>query len=238
MGFLGTHDMLQSNMVLNGNYNINLLNLIQRFPRILEITETLNNNDIRYGMFCSGVVETVTGYRQASDIDLLVDSEHVSKVATLILDASACYQSDRIQISLKNTDYIDFFGQSIYYDKYPFFLTDIVWENTYLIPVADTEIRLLHPIETILVKAIQQRGIEVGKYDWEDARQLAQSGVYYDLEYTSKRLKEIKADARIFDFLHSINLQVNDSKNIVHQKESEHISIHHISTSNPSLVHL
>lgn len=191
-------------MVVQGTPIINLHKLAERFPRIIEIARVLEENDIRYGMFCSGTVETFTGYREASDIDLLIDSAHVSRVASLILDARADYQQDRIQISLNGTDYIDFFGQSTYYEKYPFFLTDLVWEHSLSLPIRDTAIHILHPLETILVKAIQQRGIELGKHDHEDAIQLAMANVTYDLTYVSRRLHEIRADRRIFDFLKDI----------------------------------
>ncbi len=188
------------------------MNLAGRFPLITEVVRILNGHDIRYGMFCSSAVETITGYRQASDIDLLIDSSDVSKVATLLHDASAHYKSDRIQISLKTCDYIDFFGRSLYYNKYPFFFTDLVWEHSFTLPLHDTEVRILHPLETILVKAIQQRGIEVGKHDFEDARQLAHHYPEFEVSYAAKRLKEIKADGRIYAFLKDINFTIHETQ--------------------------
>ena len=84
--------------------------------------------------------------------------------------------------------------------SYPIRLTPLAWKHTYKYFVDKVEFILLNPVDTLLEKAILQRGKEFGKHDFEDIQALI-NNVDIDENYLKKRVVEMKAGNKVTEVL-------------------------------------
>lgn len=75
---------------------------------------------------------------------------------------------------------------------FPFRLTDTAVERIITYEVGEDKIKLVDPVDSILLKSILQRGAEQGKHDLEDIQAVVET-IDIDESYLRHRLKEAHA---------------------------------------------
>jgi hypothetical protein len=181
----------------------NFTQLLQSIPQLSTVLEQLNSSHIRYGVYAGAYVSIITANRPAKDVDFLVSDEDFPKIKLSfgdssekqIAETSFLYPYGNKKIELMTMARYDF-GDS----HYSFRLTDLAWEHTSVLEGEDFQVRLCNPVETILLKAMLQRGAYENKHDLEDIADLI-GVVDIDKNYLDKRLIEINADERLLKVL-------------------------------------
>lgn len=179
-----------------------LSNLLQSEAGLPEIFSKLQEVKLKYGIFAGTCVSVLTGNRESTDIDLLVADDdfdllirtlagRVEEKETESHKGAFFYpdQSRRLEFASK----LDFIVDGIYY---PIRLTERAWKNCWKYEVDGVEVILLNPVDTVLEKAIDTRGSEMGKHDPEDIEALM-TGVSIDMAYLAVRAKEMKAVEKV-----------------------------------------
>jgi hypothetical protein len=136
-------------------------------------------------------------------VDFLVSDEDFPKSKSIFAgstdkqmeETSFLYPYGNKKIELMTMARYDF-GDS----HYSFRLTDLAWEHTSVLESEGIQARLCNPVETILLKAMLQRGAYENKHDLEDIADLI-GVVDIDKNYLDKRLIEINADERLLKVL-------------------------------------
>jgi hypothetical protein len=186
----------------------NLSLLLQAIPSLDQVIIQLNTAQIRYGIYAGAYVSIVTSNRLAKDVDFLVADEDFPKVKTLFSDSSEkqidittfLYPQGNKKIELMTMAWYNF-GDS----HYSFRLTDLAWKHTSVLECKGIQVRLCNPVETILLKAMLQRGEKENKHDLEDIEDLLKV-VTVDQAYLNERLLEVNADERFFKVLEKFHL--------------------------------
>jgi hypothetical protein len=90
---------------------------------------------------------------------------------------------------------------------YPFRLTDLAFRHVDTYNTGHGTIKIVNPVDTLLLKAMLQRGESQGKHDLDDmASVLAQ--IEIDREYLSTRMKETKTRELTADVWLRFGIQV------------------------------
>ena len=185
----------------------NLETFSQKNPLLKDIILRLNNADICYGLFGGTQVWLTTASRETTDIDILVANKDFDKVRSLFLDS--VYKEKEIgnflYLPKHNIEFGSNVSPKVNEVKYLFLLTDPCSENRVKITFPDCELYFLNPTDTILLKAILQRGIEKGKHDLEDIEALVNC-IEIDKDYLQKRFEECGCDERVMKCLSNFRL--------------------------------
>ncbi len=193
----------------------NAKKLLVKNPHLVNLFSTLNNNDIRYGLYAGSHVSLFTSNRVPTDIDIMVADEDLENVKNL-------FQIERILGGKEVTKEITTDGVSLYLygnqvefvanlsiivneKEYPIHLTKLVWSNVTSVKANGVVIKMLPPEDTVIIKAPLQRGRDYGKHDLEDIEALLKV-VKIDKVYLNKRLAEVKADKRATEVLEKYDL--------------------------------
>lgn len=190
----------------------NVRYLLKKISYLKEVIQKLKANGIRYGMYSGSVVAITTSYRISSDVDLLVRDEDILKLRELFPFANTADIGLGKFLYIGANKEIEFSTMAdIKVGKYvyPFRLTDLAWKNTLKLIVDHEEYNILNPVDTILLKAMLQRGKNQGKHDLEDIAQMV-AAVDIDKNYLRRRLVEINADERIYMVLKRFKLMLRE----------------------------
>jgi len=184
---------------------------LQSIPDLSIVIKKLSDNNIKYGLYAGAYVSLITSNRVPTDVDFVVADEDFDKLKVLFPHAQLkgdeknagglfLYPSEDHQIEFMAKATVDMDGS-----HYNFKMTDLAWNNTSLMEINGINIRLCNPIETILLKAMLQRGADKGKHDLEDIEALL-NFVTIDKNYLSKRLLECGQDERLLVVIRKYNL--------------------------------
>ena len=194
-----------------GETEKNIHKLFDKLPNLKKVLETLDENEIKYGIFAGACVYILTSSRESSDVDILVADEDFRKLSGLFKGRVEKRKDQKINcefLYLYEDNCLEFVSRLDFIESgkiYPFRLTQLAWDNTYKYQVERIEVLLLNPVDTILEKAISPRGKEVGKHDLEDIDALAGS-VDINKNYLLKRAEEMKAKKQVAGVLKKFNL--------------------------------
>jgi hypothetical protein len=186
----------------------NFRKIINRYPQLLSILSKLNSSNIKYGLYAGTHTSILTSNRVPTDVDFLIADEDFVKLKKLfpLAKTKAIYNAEFLWLGENNE--IDFMSQAnaiIGDSHYLFRLTDLCWDNSELIESDDFEVRVLNKADTILLKAMLQRGKERGKHDLEDIKAITEQ-YPIDKGYLNKRLKEVNPDERLLSVLRKFDL--------------------------------
>lgn len=178
-----------------------------RLPELVPILIKLNENRIKYGLFAGAYVSLATSNRIPTDVDLLIADDEREKILQLFSvnpvereHGVFIYPSGKESIELSLS-----LSPKSGSKTYSFRLTPLAWKRTILKKTGVVDVRFCDPADTILLKAILQRGKEEGKHDLRDIKDLLKV-VDIDKEYLRKRMLECNADERVFSCLKGFGL--------------------------------
>jgi hypothetical protein len=187
----------------------NFEHLLQTIPSLAITLVQINKTNIRYGLYAGAYVSVMTSNRPAKDVDFLVADDDIVKAKALFpgcdkkeMGATMFlypYNEHRIEL-MSGADY------DIADSYYPFRLTQLAWEHTTVLKGKDFKVRLCNPVDTILLKAMLQRGVGQGKHDLEDIEDLLKV-VTVDGNYLASRLAELNPDERLQKTLKNLKLR-------------------------------
>ena len=190
----------------------NLKKLLDKIPNLRSVIETLNKNNIKYGLYAGAHVAVLTSNRESTDVDLLVADEDFDKLKELfpnsVIKGGKSNISDGIFLYPGGAEKIEFMANANMIEdgkKYPNRLTEAVWNKVVRYEVDGLTFLMLDPVDTVVMKAILQRGKGQGKHDIEDIEAIV-NVIDLDKEYLKARLKEVEADKRVFRVLKKFNL--------------------------------
>lgn len=88
-----------------------------------------------------------------------------------------------------------------------FRLTNLAWKHSVRLVIGDLEVSAMNPVDTILMKAFLQRGVELGKHDIQHIEKLL-SAVDIDRKYLKASLLEINLSDKVLRLLHNYDLML------------------------------
>ena len=186
----------------------NFNKIIAKLPQLISILSKINSADIKYGLYAGSHVSILTSNRVPTDVDFLVADEDFIKLKKLFPFAKEKNYDDGKFLYIGEHDEIkcmSFGGLKIGNFRYFFRLSNLCWENTNLIEGDGFKVRVLNEVDTILSKAMLQRGKDLGKHDLEDIEAILQTQDI-DKEYLKKRLLEVNPDERLIKVLKKFGL--------------------------------
>jgi hypothetical protein len=181
----------------------NFQRILDRIRGLAEVLDAINDRGLHYGLFGGAYVSTMTGYRLSADADFLLADQDFPAFGDLFPTAKIEETGHSTFIYPDEGQKIEFMTRSairVAGSEYEFRLTGLAWEHTTRLTGLDWAVRLGNPVDTILLKAMLQRGPEEGKHDLEDVQALLRV-VEVDCGYLEERLAEVNADERVRGFL-------------------------------------
>ena len=185
------------------NEKVNFDKILTNNSKLRDVLQTLNDNDIKYGLYAGAYVSIITSNRTPTDVDILIADEDFEKLENLFPGSLIEKMSDARFFYPYKDKKIEFMANAdinIDTSHYKFRLTDLVWKNTSILNGDQYKVRLCNSIDTILLKAMLQRGINEGKHDLEDIDDMI-GKIRINTVYLKKRLNQINSDDRILNIL-------------------------------------
>jgi len=159
-----------------------------------EVLNRLEAAGIRYGLYAGSHVALLTDYRRSADVDFLVHDDDLEKL-TDIFPFAAVDESGSATFTYVNDDHlIEFMGKADIRKGdavYPFRLTDYAARHLTTHTARLGTIKIVDPVDTLLLKAMLQRDKSQGKHDLEDM-QAVLAQVAIDEDYLKARIRETK----------------------------------------------
>jgi predicted nucleotidyltransferase len=171
----------------------NLRTLIQKNSVLTYLLPKLSHANIRYGLYAGAHVAVLTNNRVPTDVDLLVHDEDLLKLSELFPFAKTKDLGDGVFLYIGEEDIVEFMGSAdVVKDgrTYPFRLTDEAAAKLVKYDVNGLEVKMVDPVDSILLKSLLQRGADQGKHDIEDIEAVLKT-VEIDTPYLRKRLEEV-----------------------------------------------
>lgn len=190
------------------NEEINLKKILANNSKLQDIIQALNNNHIKYGLYAGAYVSIITSNRTPTDVDILIADEDFEKLENLFPGSLIKKMPDARFFYPYKDQAIEFMTNAnvnIKKSHYKFRLTDLAWRNASILKSGQYLVRLCNPVDTILLKAMLQRGRDEGKHDLEDISDLIKK-IRIDKTYLKKRLDQVNSDDRIFSILKTMEL--------------------------------
>jgi hypothetical protein len=189
------------------NQNISpekLSHLFTHFPTLFGVLSKLNAQNIPYLIGGSGCLFLYGNTRQPDDVDLLIPNDAHDAADTLFGITSFTYSSDQEQVRNSNPDgthdiqltsnlTLNLAGKEYVFDYGDeSYLTQRAVTNFH-----DQPIFILPPEDSLIIKALLQRGKDVGKHDIEDIEAFLKIYESLDTGYLSRRIEGLHAKERI-----------------------------------------
>ncbi len=176
----------------------NLRELLQKVEQLPYVLKKLDQSGVRYGLYAGTHVAVLCNNRIPTDVDLLVHDDDLSKLRELFPFAKTKDVGDGVFLYVGHDDIIEFMGLAdiTHPDAvYQFRFTDLAVSKLTKHSVDGHTIAIVDPVDTLLLKAILQRGEDVGKHDLEDIDAVL-TQMEIDTEYLRMRLNESGAVKR------------------------------------------
>lgn len=186
----------------------NFNKIVVKLPQLTSILSKINSTDIKYGLYAGSHVAILTSNRVPTDVDFLVADDDFVKLKNLFPFAQTKDYGDAKFLYIGKHDEIEFMSfadVNIGDSHYNFRLSDLCWKNSGVVEGDDFKVSVLSEIDTILLKAMLQRGKDLGKHDLEDIETILQQQ-NINKEYLNKRLLEVNQDQRLLDVLKRFEL--------------------------------
>jgi hypothetical protein len=170
----------------------NIDSLIQRTASLPEVLSVLAGTGIRYGLYAGAHVAVLTDNRPAADVDFLVHDDDIDALADIFPSAGNKRTGSATFFSIDGDGPIEFMARAnIRKDGavYPFRLTDLALGRVGTYDARLASVKVVDPVDTLLLKALLRRGRDQGKHDLEDI-QAVLAQVEIDTGYLRARLEE------------------------------------------------
>ncbi|HSW65655.1 MAG TPA: hypothetical protein VLI54_00760 [Bacillota bacterium] len=185
--------------------------LIANIQLAQEVSDRLIAADIDFCVFSGFHAALLAAHRQTPDIDFWADHTKWDQLVETFPDASILDRRitkrpgdpyDGVLITLGGGDVSVMSGTIIFSDNvsYPSPFTDLVRENRVHTTMHGLKTWYANPADTLLFKAISQRGRAQGKHDLDDIAAI-NNAVSIDRQYLLQRIHECHAAARTIPLL-------------------------------------
>ncbi|MCC7522388.1 nucleotidyltransferase [Candidatus Uhrbacteria bacterium] len=177
--------------------------LFSRFPLLALTLNTLNEAGIPFAVGGSGCLYLLGNERLPDDVDIYLPDEKHDYADQLFHTQSYTYESATENVrnsnpegdhSIQLTSRLRLNIQGMEYDLR---LTEDVLSHRFSAEYKETTISLLPPEDVLLIKALLQRGKDVGKHDIEDIHRFLEVYPSINREYLRQRIASLNAEARI-----------------------------------------
>lgn len=184
---------------------------INKFPKLLPTLTILNENNIQYLIGGSGSLFLLGNKRIPDDVDIYIQDKDHDKVDELFGITSFQYKSKTEDVrnsnpendhSIQITSHLNI---TIHSTTYNLQITDEVLNNKIRVAFQNTEFFLLPTEDVLLIKAILQRGKDVGKNDLEDIYNYIKIHPI-NRTYLNARISALKAEDRVGNIFNNHNL--------------------------------
>ena len=184
---------------------------INKFPKLLPTLTILNENNIQYLIGGSGSLFLLGNKRIPDDVDIYIQDKDHDKVDELFGITSFQYKSKTEDVrnsnpendhSIQITSHLNI---TIHSTTYNLQITDEVLNNKIRVAFQNTEFFLLPTEDVLLIKAILQRGKDVGKNDLEDIYNYIKIHPI-NRPYLNARISALKAEDRVGNIFNNHNL--------------------------------
>jgi hypothetical protein len=179
----------------------NVDSLIQQTAHLKGVLDRLEEANIRCGLYAGSHVAVLTNNRSPTDVDFLVHDDDIDKLREIFPFATSNESESATFLYVDDDNLIEFMGRANVHKGhaiYPFRLTDLAVQHLATYTAKLGTIKIVNPVDTLLLKAILQRGMSQGKHDLEDM-QAVLARVAIDEEYLRARMKETKSAVLLRD---------------------------------------
>lgn len=187
----------------------NLKKLFYQVSDLNEVIKKLNDNNIEYGIYAGSQVAVLTSNRVPTDVDIIIADKDFEKTKQLFPNGIIKkYKEGDVFLypyEDKKIEFMFFALLTISNNTYPFRLTNFAYKNNLTVKVNGTNVKMVNPADTIIFKAVMQRGLKEGKHDVEDIIALSKV-IKVNKVYIRKRIKEFKAAERVEELLTKYNI--------------------------------
>lgn len=186
----------------------NFEKIIRKVPFLVSVLSKINEANIKYGLYAGSHVSILTSNRVSADVDFLVSDKDAQKLKHLFPFAKTRDDGDGAFLYIGKHDEIEFMSYAdvnLANSHYDFRLTDLCWKHIDLLEGDGFSVKLLNVVDTLLLKAMLQRGKDKGKHDLGDIEALLKH-CEIDKRYLSGRLLEVGEDERILGVLKKFGL--------------------------------
>lgn len=169
-----------------------------------EVGDRLNAEGIPWALFAGAAAAAYGSTRPTTDIDILVPTAEVDRVAELFPEAVVrCCEDEHVGVFLPG---IDIIGGLALMDLDGPMLARLTYHDVsgFAAPVIPAE-------DNILLKAIWDRGPAEGKHDWEDVAAIVAHQRALDWDYLEWRASTLPLEAdidRVLARLHSLRIEM------------------------------
>lgn len=181
---------------------------LEKFPKLLVTLSLLDENKIQWMIGGSGSLFLLGNKRIPDDVDIYIQDEDHDKVDALFGIKSFQYTSETENVrnsnpendhSIQITSHLAITVNNKVYDLH---ISKDVLDNQIKLTYQDGALQLLPPEDVLLIKALLQRGKNVGKNDIEDIVNFMK--VYLiNQGYLQERIKALGAQDRIGDIFNT-----------------------------------
>ena len=183
---------------------------VSKNKELIPTLKKLNKNGVKYGLFSGSYVTLVTGYRETNDIDFLLSDDELDHIKSLFPDLQVEQKESTLLLYIDKERKLEFgcMGDFLVNSKrYPCRLTKLAQKRVRKVNFGNVRLNLLDPVDTLLAKAILNRGIEVKKHDISDAKKLLLAKKI-ERSYLLQRANEMHVDERVYSTLSSIGVRI------------------------------
>ena len=183
---------------------------VSKNKELIPTLKKLNKNGVKYGLFSGSYVTLVTGYRETNDIDFLLSDDELDHIKSLFPDLQVEQKESTLLLYIDKERKLEFgcMGDFLVNSKrYPCRLTKLAQKRVRKVNFGNVRLNLLDPVDTLLAKAILNRGIEVRKHDISDAKKLLLAKKI-ERSYLLQRANEMHVDERVYSTLASIGVRI------------------------------
>jgi hypothetical protein len=173
----------------------NIDTLLDKVPALQYVLNQLAETGIRYGLYAGSHVAVLVNNREPTDVDLIVHDDDLPALRALFPFARTKDLGRAVYLYIGECDAIEFMGRADILRNgkaYPFRLTDLAAEHVRTYTAGRSKIKLVDPVDTLLLKALLRRGQDQGKHDLEDLEAVLNS-MRIDQAYLTARLCEVNA---------------------------------------------
>lgn len=180
-----------------------LQQFFERFPLLPSTIQALNRAHIPFAIGGSGCLFVLGNERVPDDVDIYLPNDRHDEADQLFQCTSYRYESAQENVRNSNPEgnhaiqLTSDLVLTIQGKRYDLSLTDQVLQHRLETRFEGEPVTFYPPEDVLLIKALLQRGAEVGKHDVEDIR--AFLGIFGKLraEYLSARVQSLGAEERV-----------------------------------------
>jgi len=179
--------------------------LFERFPLLKQTVHTLNEAKIPFAIGGSGCLFVLGNKRLPEDVDIYLPNDRHDEADHLFGCTSYQYQSPQENVRNSNPEgnhsiqLTSGIILTIKGKRYDLSLTEDVLSKRLEANFEEEKVFFYPPEDVLLIKALSQRGTDVGKHDIEDIQNFMKIYPELRMDYLTSRIHAIGAEERVGD---------------------------------------